>query len=153
MDLALLILQYQSRHVLEQSLKAVVYSTKLKLEFAILNKLVNITQSSNNEIFLKPLEDSGTEAETGGRTDSVLGGGEGAGAGVWAKDFEKGGGGQTEYIERAASGATYSSSGGDHHAHAQTSLTPLGRTETADQQQRRRTIEMDDYADACRSLA
>ena len=44
MDIALLVVEYQDRHVIEQALKEFIYSVKLKLEFAILSKLVDITQ-------------------------------------------------------------------------------------------------------------
>ncbi len=44
LDIALLVVEYQNRHVLEQAVKAVVYSIKLKLEFAVLSKLVTISQ-------------------------------------------------------------------------------------------------------------
>jgi hypothetical protein len=46
MDVALLAVEYQNRHVIEQCLKGVVYSIKLKLEFAILNKLVAMVDSN-----------------------------------------------------------------------------------------------------------
>ena len=48
MDIALLVVEYQNRHVIEQAVKEVVYAFKLKLEFAILNKLISITQQRNN---------------------------------------------------------------------------------------------------------
>ncbi|KAK3716310.1 hypothetical protein LTR37_006460 [Vermiconidia calcicola] len=44
MDIALLIVEYQDRHVIEQALNGVVYSVGLKLEFAILSKLVSVTR-------------------------------------------------------------------------------------------------------------
>jgi hypothetical protein len=43
MDIALLVVEYQNRHPIEQALKGVIYSVKLKLEFAVLNKLVAIS--------------------------------------------------------------------------------------------------------------
>lgn len=46
MDVALLVVEYQNRHVIEQALKGVVYSIKLKLEFAILNKLVTMVDAN-----------------------------------------------------------------------------------------------------------
>ena len=49
MDVALLIVEYQDRHAIEQAVKQVVYSVKLKLEFAILSKLVHITQSGRRD--------------------------------------------------------------------------------------------------------
>lgn len=52
MDIALLVIEYQNRHVFEQAVKAVVYSVKLKLEFAILSKLVGITQRGESDLTL-----------------------------------------------------------------------------------------------------
>lgn len=46
MDIGLLVFEYKDDHVLEQTLKGVIYSVKLKLEFAILSKLITLT--SNN---------------------------------------------------------------------------------------------------------
>lgn len=43
-DIALLVVEYQDRHVIEEALKCVVYSIKLKLEFAVLSSLVNISK-------------------------------------------------------------------------------------------------------------
>ena len=50
MDIALLVVEYQNRHVIEQTLKGVVYSTKLKLEFAILRKLISMAVPRGNSI-------------------------------------------------------------------------------------------------------
>lgn len=46
MDVALLVVEYQDRHVIEQAIKQVIYSIKLKLEFAILSKLVGLTKDA-----------------------------------------------------------------------------------------------------------
>jgi hypothetical protein len=46
MDVALLVIEYQDRHVFQQALKEVVYSVKLKMEFAILSKLVALTSKN-----------------------------------------------------------------------------------------------------------
>ncbi len=48
MDVGLLAIEYRDLRVLEQTLKGVVYSVKLKLEFAILGKLVEVVQRGNN---------------------------------------------------------------------------------------------------------
>jgi hypothetical protein len=48
MDTALLVVEFQDRHVIEQALKAVIYSVKLKLEFAVLSKLVGLTKHSRS---------------------------------------------------------------------------------------------------------
>jgi hypothetical protein len=46
MDLGLLGLEYASLYILETSIKAVIYSVKLKLEFAILGKLVQFVNQA-----------------------------------------------------------------------------------------------------------
>lgn len=137
MDIALLAMQYQQRHVIEQALKVVIYSVKLKLEFAILNKLIFIAQRGDNEVYFKD------DSDQAGRADSSLRGGtEGRQTEAW-KDFEKG---EAEHVERLSSGATdpAGSEATTHH---------LPPAETVDQQRRRRQIEIDDYAAACRDVA
>lgn len=47
MDLALLSIEYADYYAIETTLKAAVYSIKLKLEFAVLGKLVHIVNSNN----------------------------------------------------------------------------------------------------------
>lgn len=44
MNVALLAVEYKNYFILEQALKAVIYSIKLKLEFAVLNELVKFVQ-------------------------------------------------------------------------------------------------------------
>jgi len=56
MDIALLVVEYQDRHVIEQAIKQVIYSIKLKLEFAILSKLVGLTKD-NQTGFTAAFED------------------------------------------------------------------------------------------------
>lgn len=46
LDAALLVNEFGDRHVLQQTLKGVVYSVKLKLEIHILNRLVEISRSN-----------------------------------------------------------------------------------------------------------
>jgi hypothetical protein len=48
MDVGLLSIEYRNLRVLEQTVKAVVYSVKLKLEFAILGKLVEVVKRGSN---------------------------------------------------------------------------------------------------------
>ena len=50
MDIFLLALEYRNLSVLEQTTKGLIYSIKLKLEFAILGKLVDIAQSTNLDV-------------------------------------------------------------------------------------------------------
>lgn len=50
MDIALLVLEYSGLRVMERTWKGLVYSVKLKLEFAILGKLVDLVQSSQRTL-------------------------------------------------------------------------------------------------------
>ncbi|KAF9886920.1 hypothetical protein FE257_010661 [Aspergillus nanangensis] len=45
MDLALLVIEYNNFYIMETMIKGVVYSVKLKLEFAVLGKLVHLVRS------------------------------------------------------------------------------------------------------------
>ncbi|KAJ9656396.1 hypothetical protein H2198_004974 [Neophaeococcomyces mojaviensis] len=49
-DIALLVLEYSGQRVMERTFKGFVYSVKLKLEFAILSKLVDLVQSSQRNL-------------------------------------------------------------------------------------------------------
>lgn len=49
MDLILLGMEYTNQYVIEATLKAMVYSIKLKLEFAVLNQLMSLANSSVNQ--------------------------------------------------------------------------------------------------------
>ena len=144
MDIALLVVQYQHRHVLEQALKVVIYSVKLKLEFAILNKLINIAQRGKNEVYLKSLEEAYGDAGQSGRKGSVVRNPGVQGVVGWAEDVEKG---DAQFIERMPDGSTSTGS------HKDRKLPHISPAETVDQQRRRRDIELDDYASACRDVA
>ncbi|KAJ4344397.1 uncharacterized protein N0V89_012138 [Didymosphaeria variabile] len=48
MDVALLAVEFANLYLVETTLKGVVYSVKLKLEFAVLGKLVQIVRSKSN---------------------------------------------------------------------------------------------------------
>lgn len=50
MDIALLAMEYKGLRVMERAFKSLIYSVKLKLEFAILGKLVDLVQSSNRAL-------------------------------------------------------------------------------------------------------
>jgi len=56
MDIALLVLEYRNLRVLEQAFKVVIYSIKLKLEFAILGKLVELVQQNGRSLSNATLE-------------------------------------------------------------------------------------------------
>ncbi|KAF2184839.1 hypothetical protein K469DRAFT_578046 [Zopfia rhizophila CBS 207.26] len=47
LDIGLLTVEYMGLHVLQQTFKGVTYSVKLKLELAVLNKLIELSQSNN----------------------------------------------------------------------------------------------------------
>ena len=55
LDAVLLTLQYHSQAVLQMTLKSLVYSVKLKLEFAVLGKMVELI-SHRGEVFFAPIE-------------------------------------------------------------------------------------------------
>ncbi|KAF1830011.1 hypothetical protein BDW02DRAFT_650943 [Decorospora gaudefroyi] len=85
MDLALLGVEFANLYLIETTLKGVVYSVKLKLEFAVLGKLVQLVRdrnesdhSINNQrnssdpratLTLEKTNSGGTGAETTGRSD------------------------------------------------------------------------------------
>ena len=48
MDICLLVMEYSDIYVIEATLKGMVYSIKLKLEFAVLNQLMTLANSSVN---------------------------------------------------------------------------------------------------------
>jgi hypothetical protein len=50
LDIGLLAIEYRNYHVLEQTFKSFIYSVKLKLEFAILGKLIELVQSSKRSL-------------------------------------------------------------------------------------------------------
>ncbi|EXJ86700.1 hypothetical protein A1O3_03653 [Capronia epimyces CBS 606.96] len=50
MDIALLALEYRGLRSLERAFKSFIYSCKLKMEFAVLGKLVNLVQSSSRSL-------------------------------------------------------------------------------------------------------
>ena len=135
MDIALLVVEYQDRQVIEQAVKQVVYSVKLKLEFAILSKLVSITHNKETDVtgIFDTVEDGShdkthlNQVTTPGlpRSDSVL-----------SQSVSKGDALHVERTSSWLSGAT------------QTSL-PCA---TIDEKRRRRTLDEDPYASACRDI-
>ena len=96
MDIALLVLEYRNLRVLEQAFKVVIYSIKLKLEFAILGKLVELVQQNGRSLSNAMLEVDTFVDETKGKASSDLttvassGNQNGAWSGAnWLKDIEK----------------------------------------------------------------
>jgi hypothetical protein len=58
MDIALLALEYRNLTIMEQTTKGLIYSIKLKLEFAILGKLVDIVRPTNQDVSATILDTS-----------------------------------------------------------------------------------------------
>lgn len=58
MDLSLLAMEYANLYILEIIVKGVVYSVKLKLELAILNKLVQYVKPKPSELTGTPIPDT-----------------------------------------------------------------------------------------------
>lgn len=50
MDIALLAMEYRALRAMERAFKSVIYSVKLKLEFAVLGRLVDLVQSSHRTL-------------------------------------------------------------------------------------------------------
>lgn len=149
MDIALLVVEYQDRHVIEQALKAAIYSVKLKLEFAILSKLVGITRTSNDDHWgmfggVGVIDDHELAAFNETRNGSTA-------LSLSQTDLGKKKGDRTEeplHVERASSflsGTTYTTRAG-------TDISSLP-TNTTDERRRRLALEEDLYADAIRSVA
>lgn len=72
MDIALLVLEYRNLRVLEQAFKVVIYSIKLKLEFAILGKLVELVQQNGRSLSNAMLDIDTKVNQTKGRTSGDL---------------------------------------------------------------------------------
>ena len=148
MDIALLIVEYQDRHVIEQALKAVVYSVKLKLEFAILSKLVSIAKKSDDDSSgmlgdAIVIDDHELAEYEKSRNDSMI-----------LPPFQTDSRGEMKgieeplHIERASSwlsDTTYKTRAGM----SDLTTTPSFTTE---ERRRRRNLEDDLYADAIRSV-
>lgn len=65
MDVCLLAMEYSNIYEIEATLKAMVYSIKLKLEFAVLNQLMTLANSSVNNHQNLHIEDGNGEKPTG----------------------------------------------------------------------------------------
>lgn len=52
MDIAMLTMEYLEKYFLEAVMKGAIYSVKLKLEFAVLNQLMQIARSSRNQAIM-----------------------------------------------------------------------------------------------------
>ena len=150
LDVALLVVEYQDRHVIEQALKEVVYSVKLKFEFAILSKLAGIA-TQGQQGYLGPFEDyddfldhdRAASTETGRPQASGISSYRRESAACVEKNLKM-------RPERSASMLTGSGEGKAEHVEG----CPESQVAyTADQQRRRRTLEDDLYAGVCRDLA
>ncbi|KAI6841351.1 hypothetical protein KC340_g6799 [Hortaea werneckii] len=156
-DIGLLVVEYQDRHVVEQALKGAVYGMKLKLEFAILSKLVGMTKR-NDMTYLGAFEDfdESLDQEQPGSS----------GRSHFTEESKTGGGRGCEVLvtpERR----TMARADCSHSPHSVsfpvvhcTHLAPpeihcedAGILYTADERRRRKTLKEDVYAEVCRDLA
>lgn len=64
MDVCLLAMEYSNIYDIEATLKAMVYSIKLKLEFAVLNQLMTLANSSVNSHQMLQIEEGHSEKST-----------------------------------------------------------------------------------------
>jgi hypothetical protein len=162
MDVALLVVEYQDRHVFQQALKGVIYSVKLKMEFAILSKLVALTSrdgSSSAATFTGAFEDYNAADDSSRRKRVTPSSGSRLSPEISKplepvhnarEDLEKH---EMACVERASgsSGEGLSLDGTALARHTtRSSYTPGA---TVDEQQKRRTIEEDLYASALRGLS
>ncbi|KAK5124922.1 hypothetical protein LTR85_001112 [Meristemomyces frigidus] len=149
-DIALLVVEYQDRHVIEQALKAAVYGIKLKLEFAILSKLIGLTKAKDST-YLAAFEEydhlSSNDKSTSSHDEHSTAGSRWVCRRCSRADIEKS---VTIQIERRSSGMTSLCTGVMEDC-----IAPVGQPHpiyTADEQRRRRTLEGDLYAGACRDI-
>lgn len=159
MDVALLVIEYQDRHVFQQALKGVIYSVKLKMEFAILSKLVALTSrdgGSSDATFTGAFEDYNGTIESIGRGTARRGSRFTQDSPRPLKplnaaplDLEKH---EMAYVERASgSGEGMNLDGGPLARHTTRSSVTPGTT--TDEQRKRRTLDEDLYASALRGLS
>lgn len=161
MDVALLVIEYGGRHVFSQALKGVVYSVKLKMEFAILSKLVALSTRNGNSggsTFTGAFEDyNGTVSSSANsrslrRTRSSFAPNSSKALALSENpqmDMEKGDIAYAERVSGSADGATLEDNALARH----TTTSTIARTITTDEQRRRRTIDEDLYASAMRGLS
>jgi hypothetical protein len=160
MDVALLVIEYQDRHVFQQALKGVIYSVKLKMEFAILSKLVALTSrdgGSSEVTFTGAFEDYNAITNHGGRGSTRRESRHTTNVSPRPlelvhsthMDLEKH---EMAYVERASGsgdGLTFDGAPLARHT-TRSTITPAT---TNDEQRKRRTIDEDLYASALRGLS
>ena len=71
MDICLLAMEYSNTYEIEATLKAMVYSIKLKLEFAVLNQLMTLANSSVNHHQNLQVDDADEKGKPAGRSKST----------------------------------------------------------------------------------
>lgn len=71
LDIFLLAIEYRDLRTLEQTTKSLIYSVKLKLEFQILNKLVELVKSNNQNIRDSLADTSDFRSVTRTRSDTL----------------------------------------------------------------------------------
>jgi hypothetical protein len=162
MDIGLLAIEYKNLHVMEQTFKSFIYSVKLKLEFAILGKLVELVQSSKRSLSNAFL-DADTYIDATKTTSSVTK----VGTNVkrsdlgpqWMADLEKSNAEHIEHTEnRDVSGESGESevpadSDVDEIKMVGRSAAPLSPASPTESRRRTRTDSDLMYAEAMRSIS
>ncbi|KAK3115892.1 hypothetical protein LTR53_004336 [Teratosphaeriaceae sp. CCFEE 6253] len=154
LDVALLVVEYQDRHVIEQAVKQVVYSVKLKFEFAILSKLAALTRRRDDQTYLGGVEDGDYDDVLAKDRDASVEGGRSRSqawmcTGMLQGEAEGKGPPGGQHVERKASAGAEDE---DREA-APDVICCEPSTATVDQQHRRRTLDEDLYAGVCKDLA
>ena len=72
LDIALLAIEYKNLHIFEQCVKSFVYSVKLKLEFAILGKMVDLVKDSRLNMSFEAFADLDSYVDGSRRPSPVL---------------------------------------------------------------------------------
>jgi hypothetical protein len=162
MDIAVLVIEYQDRHVFQQALKEVVYSIKLKMEFAILSKLVALTAKdggSSGANFTGAFEDYNEAAGPGSASSKSERSRQIPMRDSMFSPQNPPRNGQTElekydvaYVERVSGSAGDMMLEQASLAGRKTSTTLIPSL-TNDEKQRRRTMDEDLYASALRNLS
>lgn len=155
MDIALLVIEYQDRHVFQQALKGVIYSVKLKMEFAILSKLVSLTSrngSSSEATFTGAFEDYNGITTSSQRRETARGRStctQESPRPLEPVESEKY---DMSYVERASGSGDGTALDGTPLARYKTHPTSLHGA-THEEQRKRRTMDEDLYANALRGLS
>jgi hypothetical protein len=155
LDVGILAVEYLDYHSLEQTIKGFIYSVKLRMEFLILGRLVDLVLSANRNLAttcaenivprLRRWSQAELEAERGRDSTAIP---------TWVKDLDKS---DTEQVEEAVlwrpSEGNSSSKHGTITVDWAGMIPEMPREDTFEMLQRRRMAQSDYYAEALRSIS